>query len=275
MKSLPSARACLPHLPSARTCRLRPLQHLTPSLLLGEPGSGCISRRAQPGSAPRRRARGWPRDPSPRLPSPARCLPRVAAPRPRAPRHPAGSPARSSSPGGLPTWLTSRPERSGGGRGRRACGSPAGRSLLRPGPLDSGGRSSGSGGGDGARSGPGAAPAVNVPGAAGSRRFPARHAQRARPRRRGREGARARAGERARAEGGRAGGQAGGWAGLPGGRGGGAGLPPREGEGRRPGALPRVRAPPPGLCGAPGAEAEARLHATGSCSAPRLDAAPT
>lgn len=114
MKSLPSARACLPHLPSARTCRLRPLQHLTPSLLLGEPGSGCISRRAQPGSAPRRRARGWPRDPSPRLPSPARCLPRVAAPRPRAPRHPAGSPARSSSPGGLPTWLTSRPERSGG-----------------------------------------------------------------------------------------------------------------------------------------------------------------
>lgn len=88
MKSLPSARACLPYLPSARTCRLRPLQHLTPSLLLGEPGSGCISRRAQPGSAPRRRARGWPRDPSPRLPSPARCLPRVAAPRPRAPRHP-------------------------------------------------------------------------------------------------------------------------------------------------------------------------------------------
>lgn len=88
-----------------------------------EPGSRCISRRAQPGSAPRRpRARGWPGDAPP---SPAR---RAVSPGSqlhcRALRHPAGFPPRSSRPGGgLPTWLTSRPEL----RGRRVA-------LRRPQP---------------------------------------------------------------------------------------------------------------------------------------------
>lgn len=88
-----------------------------------EPGSRCISRRAQPGSAPRRpRARGWPGDAPP---SPAR---RAVSPGSqlhcRALRQPAGFPPRSSRPGGgLPTWLTSRPEL----RGRRVA-------LRRPQP---------------------------------------------------------------------------------------------------------------------------------------------
>lgn len=75
-----------------------------------KPGSRCISRRAQPGSAPRRhRARGWPEDPPFLSPSPARrAVSQGSQLHGRALRHPAGSllapPARAedSPPGSLP-----------------------------------------------------------------------------------------------------------------------------------------------------------------------------
>jgi hypothetical protein len=240
MNSLPSARACLPHLPSARTCRLRPLQHLTRSLLPASRAQDASAARAARLCAPRAPARAGDRR---ALPGPACCLPRVAAPGPRTPP-PRSPPSRSSSPGGLPTWLASRPEL----RGRRVA-------LRRPQPpptrpprlrrLKQ-------------QAATEAAAPTQAPEPPPRRTERRRLAPLPRPARaaspppaRGREGARARAGAR----GGRARG--------------GAGLPPREGAGRRPSALPRVRAPPPGLCCAPAAEVEVDLpfHSTGSCRA--------
>jgi translation initiation factor IF-2 len=197
----PSFYQGLPHLPSARTYLVRPLQHLTLNPLPASRARVASARRPHPVSAPARRPLP---SPGPRYSPASPGL--AAAPGPIAPRRvpaspglrPAGAhgreaasvpfplsaPAGRAAAAGLPTWLTSQAELGGVGK------VSGGRSLLRlHGPNPSA---------EAAAAAPAQAPEPpprrTFP-APGSRRFPARHAQRARPRREG-EGARARGGER-------------------------------------------------------------------------------
>lgn len=140
----------MPHLPSARTCLLRPLQHLTHSLLPASRAPAASARRPHPGPrAPRPTATvlSGPRRPPPRpgaqnSAAPARGSapsPRLSPPGPGARHRLPSQRARCSGPGSLsPVPAAPGPAPRRLPRSRRCAGSfplLAGARLQHPAPL--------------------------------------------------------------------------------------------------------------------------------------------